>query len=190
MHRLFLSTIYSSFLAFFHSIPLMHWVIMGVLSLLASSIILFRKKYKPYSSFILALAVFTVFFLLDIAVVIRFSGVRVPNPGLDLCAEYDRLIRLVHGNERLRILLFFNMAVFVPFGFFLSEFLTETNLCNIKYRLGFVTLFGFGLSLCIECFQLAFHVGFFELTDLVLNTLGTFIGVMLSFLFHRLFRIT
>ena len=36
----------------------------------------------------------------------------------------------------------------------------------------------FGLSLCIECIQGALHVGIFEGTDLVLNTVGAGMGVM------------
>ena len=39
---------------------------------------------------------------------------------------------------------------------------------------------GFGLSLCIECLQLLLRVGIFELTDLVMNTLGEFIGALIS----------
>ena len=43
-----------------------------------------------------------------------------------------------------------------------------------------MTLAGFGLSLTIECLQLLLHVGFFELTDLVMNTLGAFVGALIS----------
>lgn len=41
------------------------------------------------------------------------------------------------------------------------------------------TLVGLGLSLLIESIQWVFHIGIFELTDLLLNTLGTFIGAAL-----------
>ena len=41
-----------------------------------------------------------------------------------------------------------------------------------RRRLGLAALVGFGLSLTIECLQLLLHVGFFELTDLVMNTVG------------------
>ena len=39
-------------------------------------------------------------------------------------------------------------------------------------RVGLVTLAAFGLSLCIECLQLVLKVGYFEVTDLVMNTVG------------------
>ena len=69
-----------------------------------------------------------------------------------------------------------NIAVFVPFGFFLSEFLASAKRLRPGRRFWLATLAGFGLSLCIESLQLLLHVGFFELTDLVLNTVGTFVG--------------
>ena len=43
-----------------------------------------------------------------------------------------------------------------------------------------MTLAGFGPSLTIECLQLLLHVGFFELTDLVMNTVGAFVGALIS----------
>ena len=41
-----------------------------------------------------------------------------------------------------------------------------------------MTLAGFGPSLTIESLQLLLHVGFFELTDLVMNTVGAFVGAL------------
>ena len=47
-------------------------------------------------------------------------------------------------------------------------------------RVGLVTLAAFGLSLCIECLQLVLHVGFFEVTDLVMNTVGGGVGGLVA----------
>ena len=56
-----------------------------------------------------------------------------------------------------------------------------SNLCPVwifmpmasKYRSFFSTLFySFGLSLCVETFQLLTKVGSFDVDDLLLNTLG------------------
>ncbi len=46
--------------------------------------------------------------------------------------------------------------------------------------LGRVALASFALSLSIEHLQLLLHVGFFEVTDLVMNTLGGFAGALIS----------
>ena len=62
--------------------------------------------------------------------------------------------------------LFGNVIIFIPFGFFLS-----------KYRRCFATLFwSFGLSLCVETFQLLTKVGSFDVDDILLNTIGGVAG--------------
>ncbi len=49
-----------------------------------------------------------------------------------------------------------------------------------KYRSFFSTLFySFGLSLCVETFQLLTKVGSFDVDDLLLNTLGGVVGYMI-----------
>lgn len=73
-----------------------------------------------------------------------------------------------------------NIAVFVPFGFFLGDFLASLNRTSYWCRVGLVILISFGLSLCIECLQLVLRVGFFELTDLVLNMVGGGVGALIS----------
>lgn len=50
-----------------------------------------------------------------------------------------------------------------------------------------MTLAGFGLSLTIECLQLLLHVGFFELTDLVMNTVGAFVGALVAVILRKVF---
>ena len=66
----------------------------------------------------------------------------------------------------------------VMFGLFLSGFFLLTG--KGRWRsLWMATLAGLGLSLLIESLQLVFHIGIFELTDLLLNTLGTFVGAAL-----------
>jgi glycopeptide antibiotics resistance protein len=68
--------------------------------------------------------------------------------------------------------LFGNVIIFIPFGFFLPM--------ASKYRNFLTTLFwGFGLSLCVETFQLISKVGSFDVDDLMLNTLGCIIGHIL-----------
>lgn len=62
-----------------------------------------------------------------------------------------------------------NVVIFVPFGFFMPM--------ASKYRSFFSTLFySFGLSLCVETFQLVTKVGSFDVDDLLLNTIGGVVG--------------
>ena len=57
---------------------------------------------------------------------------------------------------------------------------TSINQFSAGRRLGLATLAGFGLSLSIECLQLLLRVDFFELTDLVMNMVGAFVGALIS----------
>ena len=65
-----------------------------------------------------------------------------------------------------------NVVIFVPFGFFMPM--------ASKYRSFFMTVcYSFGLSLCVEVFQLLTRVGSFDVDDLLLNTIGGLAGYIL-----------
>lgn len=65
-----------------------------------------------------------------------------------------------------------NILIFTPFGFLIP-------IMNRKLR-GFfrVILLGFELSLAVECVQLVTKTGSFDVDDLLLNTIGAFIGYL------------
>lgn len=68
--------------------------------------------------------------------------------------------------------LFGNILIFMPYGFFISM--------ASRSRGFFMTLFySFGLSLCVETFQILTKVGSFDVDDLLLNTLGGVLGYIL-----------
>ena len=158
-------------------VPVWHWVVMGVLSLAITLSFLFGRKFSVYGSIVLGITVFMGLFLLEEAVVIRYCDILHHASGVDLTAEHNRVF---HGNVWGWSEICSNLAAFIPFGFFLSEFLASAKRFSAGRRLGLATLAGFGLSLCIECLQLLLRVGFFELTDLVMNTLGAFVGALIS----------
>ena len=140
-------------------------------------ILLIRKKCSVYGAIALGLTVFMGLFLLDTAVGIRYLGIMKHAAGHDLTLDFSRMFRK-SGQGPVETLS--NIAVFVPFGFFLGEWLATSNRTGSWRRVGLVTLAAFGLSLCIECLQLVLHVGFFEVTDLVMNTVGAFGGALMS----------
>lgn len=158
-------------------IPWMHWAVMGVVSLALTVILLIRKKCSVYGAIALGLTVFMGLFLLDAAVGIRYWGIMKHAAGHDLTLDFSRMFRK-SGQGPVETLS--NIAVFVPFGFFLGEWLASSNRTGSWRRVGLVTLAAFGLSLCIECLQLVLRVGFFELTDLLMNTLGAALGAALG----------
>ena len=125
----------------------------------------------------LGITFFVGLFLLDTAVVIRWNDGVAHATCFSLPAEYHRLI---HGGSARWTEMLANVAVFVPFGFFLSESLSTTKRFATRRQVGRVARAGFGLSLCIESLQLILRLGVFEITDLVLNTAGGLIGALMS----------
>lgn len=158
-------------------VPWEHWVVMVVVSLALTVILLIRKKCSVYGAIALGLAVFMGLFLLDTAVGIRYLGIMRHSTGHNLTLDFSRMFQK-SGQGPVETLS--NITVFVPFGFFLGEWLASLNRTNSWRRVGLVTLAAFGLSLCIECLQLVLKVGFFEVTDLVMNTVGGFVGALMS----------
>lgn len=72
-----------------------------------------------------------------------------------------------------------NVVAFMPFGFLLPRM-------NVRCRsLFFTVLFSFCLSLGVEVVQLVFKLGCFDVDDLLLNTLGGFLGYLIFLLFCR-----
>ena len=161
----------------FPEVPLGHWLVIGILSLALAENELLRKKHSAYGSICVGITALFCLLLIDTAVLIRWGDGMKHLTGFSLPAEYHRLIR--GGTARWTEMLA-NVAVFVPFGFFLSEFLSTTKRFSARRQIGRVALAAFGLSLCIESLQLIFRLGVCEITDLVLNTLGGFIGALMS----------
>lgn len=168
--------------AFFPHIPGWHWIMLGEASLALAIYTLSQKKCSAFGAVALGLAVFIGLYLLDALALNRVGMEGARKTGIDLEAEWHRLL---HGGEENRMLMLFNVAAFVPFGFFLAS----TKRFSAGRRFGLVVLAGFGLSLCIECIQLVFRVGIFEVTDLVLNCVGAGIGGGLVLGIHGLCRL-
>ena len=154
-----------------------HWVVIGILALALTVFLLVRKRCSAYGAICLGLTIFAGLFLLDMAVVIRIGDGVVHKTGFDPAYEFHYFLYggMVRWTE-----MFANVAVFVPFGLFLSEYLASIKQVGARRQIGLIALCAFGLSLCIESLQLVLKVGVFEITDLTLNTIGSVIGGRLS----------
>ncbi len=157
----------------FIQVPWMHWLAIGTFSLALTVSLLIRKRHSVCGAICFGLSVFFGLFLLDTAVVIRWNNGVTYQTGFDFAAEFHRLL---DGGVGRWTEMLANVVVVVPFGFFLSEFLSTSKHFSARRQIGRVTLAAFGLSLYIESLQLIFRLGVFEITDLVLNTLGGAIG--------------
>ena len=159
-------------------VPWVHWAVMGVVSLVLTIILLSRKKCSVYGAIALGLTVFWGLFLLDTAVLIRFLGIMPHTFGHNLTLDFSRICQ-ESGQGPVETIS--NIAVFVPFGLFLGEFLASTKrLDSWRQMIGWVVLAAFCLSLSIEFLQLVLKVGFFEVMDLVMNTVGGGVGAVMS----------
>lgn len=144
-----------------------------------------RKKYSIYGTIVFGTTIFVSLFLFDAMVLTRFGRSIHESTRFDFVAEYYRLI---HGSVSQRVPILINFVAFLPFGFFLSEYLFSTKPSVSKHQLVIITVSAFALSLFVECLQLFLHIGLFELTDLVMNTAGAFVGGYLSRISRTIFR--
>ena len=164
-------------------IPSLHWLVGGVLALAVTLFLLIVKKRSVYGSILLGITVFVGLLLLETAVVLRYCGIVHHQTGyfnkLDLGRFHDSIAR----KEVIS-----NITVFVPFGFFLSEYLAAVKRRGVWRRLFCSALVAFLLSLLIEFLQIFLHVGFFDVTDLVMNTVGGVIGACLALLLRFAFN--
>ncbi|GGP15522.1 VanZ family protein [Oceanobacillus neutriphilus] len=64
-----------------------------------------------------------------------------------------------------------NIVIFIPFGFFIL-LLSKSKVNSLVV----VAALSLCLSLCLECLQVIFAIGSFDVDDLVLNTFGGLLG--------------
>ena len=161
----------------FRHLPWEFWLVIAVVAIAIALVSRKLKGYSAYASIALGLAVFFGIYMLG-AMVLKRIGVQIEqHPEPNLIAEYHRLF---HGSAEHRAFMLFNVLVFMPFGFTLSEFLSVAKHFRPKRVLGFVAISAFLISLSIETLQWILRVGLFEITDMVLNTLGAIAGSALS----------
>lgn len=67
--------------------------------------------------------------------------------------------------------LFGNILIFVPYGFFVA-------MASERGRFWKSIIYSFGLCLGVEIFQLLTKVGSFDVDDILLNTIGGFLGYL------------
>ena len=158
---------------FFPQLPVAHWIVIGVLSVAVTVFLASRRKYSALGAVALGLTLLLGLFLLDALALIRCGNTVVDHPGLNLSAEFRRLLS---WEEDTIYLFLFNAAVFAPFGFTLAVFLASAKRLAGWRCMKYVVLTALGLSLFIEFLQLILRTGIFELTDLVLNTAGAALG--------------
>lgn len=117
------------------------------------------------------------------------NGAREYRYNLVLFQEVKRSFWcLRHGQPSYYLLNFvMNIVAFVPFGFFLPLLSRNKHGKNIFY----VMFSALEFTLVIEIVQLVLKVGTFDVDDIMLNSIGGFLGYLLfiiMYLFYNLLR--
>ena len=128
-----------------------------------SYLVLMHLKVELKQRLAAALLIAYVFLVMSVTVLSR--GHLIQNN--TLLKPFWSYAALIYGKNKYSILteIVLNILMLIPVGFLLP-FLVERH----------TVLYGFLCSLCIEVFQLVTKRGYFEIDDLIHNTLGVVIG--------------
>lgn len=120
------------------------------------------------------------FWILNILAIMKITGIMEGIFGIT--SPFDGNVHISFGffEEGLSMAALLNIALFIPFGFFsLAVFR------RLKNRWFYGILIGLIFSIIIEFLQ-SFTGRFVQLDDLVMNTLGAFLGYEICLLFLKL----
>ncbi len=147
------------------------------------------KKIKNLSWVLFCSYLVVMAYLLFFSEYLNRNGTREYRYNLVFFQEVNRSFWcLRHGQPSYFLLNFvMNIVAFVPFGFFLPLLSRNRHGKNIFY----VMFSALEFTLVIEIVQLVLRVGTFDVDDIMLNSIGGFIGYLLfiiMYLFYKLLR--
>lgn len=133
-------------------------------------------KTKKFSKFL-----FIIYFLLLVWIVLfkmKFSIVDLPHyREINLHPFYDLL-----KFHRTRIAeMVSNILIFVPFGVFMSMFIKKGGFFKKLFPIAFT-------SLAFETLQYIFAIGSTDINDLITNTIGGILGILIYNIFKAIFK--
>lgn len=125
--------------------------------------------------------VFLTYFLFFAELMGRTQGQDGYSYNLVLFKEIKRFIKYYHllGLKAVFLNLAGNVIGFMPFGFMLPRISTRARYWYLTLLLSFT------FSLMVETVQLIWHVGSFDVDDLLLNTIGGVLGYVAYQIFSR-----
>jgi glycopeptide antibiotics resistance protein len=161
---------------FVHLIPMTCIILLGFNALNLIIKLIFREKFNLKILDVL----WQFLWILIVLSILKITGILGGNFGvsspLDSCISYKLF------EEGLDAATFLNLCLFIPFGFL--SMLTFKNLDKCWW---FGILIGFVFSAIIEFLQM-FTGRFTQLDDIVMNTLGSFIGYEIGIWLVRLLK--
>ncbi|WP_342431462.1 VanZ family protein [Neobacillus sp. FSL H8-0543] len=176
---LLLSPVFSQLLSYLHPLVLLV-VFLCIVFIIFFLVLLIRKQSLtlPYSLFLILFVLYTIFLL--VLLFIRPNDQSYNSLNL---VPFSTISLYLSGKVN-GLVSFYNLAanigLFIPFGIYLQES-RYSNWNLIIIPIG-------GISF-IEVLQFITHRGSLDIDDLVLNTLGVFLGYLLYPLFNRVITI-
>lgn len=79
-----------------------------------------------------------------------------------------------------------NVLLFMPYGFLLPQIWRGLGKMRISHQMLVCTIIGFFSSLMIECTQLVTQRGFFQVDDIMTNTIGMVCGWLVYQIVHKI----
>ncbi|WP_038299096.1 VanZ family protein [Metaclostridioides mangenotii] len=134
------------------------------------------KKNNSYKVTSILLIIYL--FILTFGIVFKMGSPALGIRSLNLIPYGSSVISngKIHTRE-----LIYNVIAFIPFGGYIS--MLKTNWSFIKKILPI-----FGVSLLFEIIQFIFGLGASDITDLINNTLGGVIGILIYFILNKIFK--
>lgn len=117
--------------------------------------------------------------ILTILAILKITGIIGGNFGTTSLLSDTAVLDFSLFGEGLSMAIILNIILFMPFGFFIPLIFKQ-----LKNKWFYGILFGFSFSLIIELLQ-TFTGRFVQVDDILMNTLGTFIGYALSLLLGK-----
>ena len=161
---------------FINLIPLTCILFLGVITIK----ILLKLIFKRRTEFKISNLVSQFLWILVVLSILKITGILGGDFGVS--SPFDSYISYKLFEEGLNPATLLNICLFVPFGF-----LSVLTFRDLDKHWWFGILIGFAFSTLIEFLQM-FTGRFVQLDDIVMNTLGTFIGYGISIWLVRLCR--
>lgn len=156
-----------------------YWTLAAVLFIISLGFLLlkhFMKRNKKAFQIIAVTAFFIYVAMVVYTAVIRRSS-DAASAGLSLVPFYSYKMIAEGNQEKIREIIM-NIAFFIPIGFLYC--LIDTK--KINHKKWPIIAFSATLSLLIEIAQYIFKIGWVETDDIIHNTLGCCIGILLYIL--------
>jgi len=153
------------------------WPIIVIITVIACSL---RIAYliKNKQRFCFYKEVFMLLFILYVMCLFEIVTIQDYNYGLSNYTPFKEIFRYQLGSRLFIKNILGNILLFLPYGYFASEYLKSKKVLPI-------CLLTMIVSITIECVQL--YIGrTFDIDDVILNTLGGILGYLLYYLIEKI----